>query len=281
MVVIENNTLTARIWSSLVMFIIFILLLYSNNTGFVFLTQIFLFLANWELLRMLEYRKKKLNKLSYTNCFLSRCRIPLEDYFMLFFINLFILSINLSSVFFQIVAIIIMICWILININEIKKYVFLIYPSSAFYFLTLFKIERVLIDYLFFIVLFAMLVDMSAFFVGRRIGGKKLAINISPGKTISGSIGGIIFPSIICLVLYYDTNNIHNVIFLTIFLSIISQFGDLLESKFKRFCYVKDSSNLIPGHGGVLDRLDSILLLIIVVSIMKLMDYNFFFYSVV
>ena len=277
MVVIKNNTLTARIWSSLVMFFIFILLLYSNNIGFIFLTQIILFLANWELLRMLEYRKKKLNKLSYTNCFLSRCRIPLEDYFMLFFINLFILSINLSSIFFQIVTITIMICWILININEIKKYVFLIYPSSAFYFLTLFKIERVLIDYLFFIVLFAMLVDMSAFFVGRRIGGKKLAINISPGKTISGSIGGIIFPSIICLVLYYDTNNIHNVIFLTIFLSIISQFGDLLESKFKRFCYVKDSSNLIPGHGGVLDRLDSILLLIIVVSIMKLMDYNFFF----
>ena len=274
MVVIKNNTLTARIWSSLVMFIIFILLLNSNNTGFIFLTQIILFLANWELLRMLEYRKKKLDKLSYTNCFLSRCRIPLEDYIMLFFINLFILSIILSSIFFQLVTIIILICWILININEIKKYVFLIYPSSAFYFLILLRIEGVLIDYLFFIVLFAMLVDMSAFFVGRRVGGKKLAINISPGKTISGSIGGIIFPSIICSVLYYDINN---VIFLTIFLSIISQFGDLLESKLKRFCSVKDSSNLIPGHGGVLDRLDSILLLIIVVSIMKLMDYNFFF----
>lgn len=274
MVVIKNNTLTARIWSSLVMFIIFILLLYSNNAGFIFLTQIILFLANWELLRMLEYRKKKLDKLSYTNCFLSRCRIPLEDYIMLFFINLFILSIILSSIFFQLVTIIILICWILININEIKKYVFLIYPSSAFYFLILLRIEGVLIDYLFFIVLFAMLVDMSAFFVGRRVGGKKLAINISPGKTISGSIGGIIFPSIICSVLYYDINN---VIFLTIFLSIISQFGDLLESKLKRFCSVKDSSNLIPGHGGVLDRLDSILLLIIVVSIMKLMDYNFFF----
>ncbi len=277
MVVIENNTLTARIWSSLVMFFIFILLLYSNNIGFIFLTQIILFLANWELLRMLEYRKKKLSKLSYTNCFLSRCRIPLEDYIMLFFINLFILSLIQSSIFFQLVTITILICWILININEIKKYVFLIYPSSAFYFLTLLRIDRVLIDYLFFIVLFAMLVDISAFFVGRRMGGKKLAINISPGKTISGSIGGIIFPSIICLVLYYDINNIYNVIFLTIFLSIISQFGDLLESKFKRFCYVKDSSNLIPGHGGVLDRLDSILLLIIVVSIMKLMDYNFFF----
>ena len=277
MVVIKNNTLATRIWSSLVMFIIFILLLYSNNAGFIFLTQIILFLANWELLRMLEYRKKKLNKSSYTNCFLSRCRIPLEDYFMLVFINLFIFSINLSSIFFQIVTITIMICWILININEIKKYDFLIYPSSAFYFLILLRIEGVLIDYLFFIVLFAMLVDMSAFFVGRRVGGKKLAINISPGKTISGSIGGIIFPSIIYSVLYYDINNIHNVIFLTIFLSIISQFGDLLESKFKRFCSVKDSSNLIPGHGGVLDRLDSILLLTIVVSIMKLMDYNFFF----
>ena len=277
MVVIKNNTLTARVWSSLVMFIIFILLLYSNNTGFIFLTQIILFLANWELLRMLEYRKKKLNKLSHTNCFLSRCRIPLEDYFMLFFINIFILSIILSSIFFQLVTITILICWVLINKNKIKKYIFLVYPSSAFYFLILLRIESVLIDYLFFIVLFAMLVDISAFFVGRRIGGKKLAINISPSKTISGSIGRIIFPSIICLVLYYDINNIHNVIFLTIFLSIISQLGDLLESKFKRFCYVKDSSNLIPGHGGVLDRLDSIFLLIIVVSIMKLMDYNFFF----
>ena len=170
MVVIKNNTLATRIWSSLVMFIIFILLLYSNNAGFIFLTQIILFLANWELLRMLEYRKKKLDKLSYTNCFLSRCRIPLEDYIMLFFINLFILSIILSSIFFQLVTIIILICWILININEIKKYVFLIYPSSAFYFLILLRIEGVLIDYLFFIVLFAMLVDMSAFFVAGSWG---------------------------------------------------------------------------------------------------------------
>ena len=59
-------------------------------------------------------------------------------------------------------------------------------------------------------------------------------------------------------------------------MSILSQIGDLIESKFKRYCNVKDSSNLIPGHGGILDRMDSILILIIFVSLMKLIDYNFF-----
>ena len=64
---------------------------------------------------------------------------------------------------------------------------------------------------------------------------------------------------------------------MTIILSIVAQVGDLVESKLKRYCHVKDSSNLIPGHGGILDRLDSILALIIFVTIMKLFNFDLFF----
>ena len=107
--------------------------------------------------------------------------------------------------------------------------------------------------------------------------GKKLSPRISPNKTVSGFLGGIFIPVFFCILVYGKKDYFLNIIFFSIAMSIVSQLGDLIESIFKRYCKVKDSSNLIPGHGGVLDRMDSILLLIIFVSLMKLLDYNFFF----
>ena len=158
-----------------------------------------------------------------------------------------------------------------------KNCFFLFYTSSAFYFLVKLKEDVNFVEYFLFLVLFTMTVDIAAFVVGKKVGGKKLAVNISPGKTISGSIAGVIIPVLLCLSIYANVDNFISIIILSSFLSLISQTGDLVESKFKRYCGVKDSSNMIPGHGGILDRLDSILLLIIVVSIMKLFGYNFFF----
>ena len=128
-----------------------------------------------------------------------------------------------------------------------------------------------------FIISFAILVDVSAYLVGSTLKGKKLAPRISPNKTISGFFGGILIPLFFCILIYGKENYFINIIFFSIVMSILSQIGDLIESKFKRYCNVKDSSNLIPGHGGILDRMDSILILIIFVSLMKLIDYNFFF----
>lgn len=101
--------------------------------------------------------------------------------------------------------------------------------------------------------------DTAAYFAGRYFGGKKLAPAISPGKTWSGAIGGT-FAGLLTGALVAISMNSEPVILALIglLLSVIAQAGDLAESAIKRHFGVKDSSNLIPGHGGVLDRLDGI-----------------------
>jgi phosphatidate cytidylyltransferase len=122
-----------------------------------------------------------------------------------------------------------------------------------------------------------MLTDVSAYIIGKRFKGIKLAKFVSPNKTVSGFIGALVIPTLICLIVYFNSNEVHTIIFSSIFFSLIVQFGDLLESLLKRKCFVKESSKLIPGHGGLLDRLDGVFLLIIIVSFLNILDFNFFF----
>ncbi len=103
--------------------------------------------------------------------------------------------------------------------------------------------------------------DIAAYFTGKILGGPKLAPEISPGKTWSGFFGGIAAAIVIGLfssLMFVGTTMFFVVI--SVVISIISQASDLLESRFKRLFGVKDSSHMIPGHGGVLDRLDGIML---------------------
>lgn len=102
--------------------------------------------------------------------------------------------------------------------------------------------------------------DIAAFFTGRAIGGPKLAPSISPGKTWSGLAGGVAAAAIIGALFAMAE---HMPGFVVLFLlsamtSAVSQGGDLLESYIKRLCGVKDSGDLLPGHGGVLDRVDGL-----------------------
>ena len=102
--------------------------------------------------------------------------------------------------------------------------------------------------------------DIAAYFAGRRFGGAKLLPAVSPKKTWSGAIGGLVSAMILAvLVSLYDSSvAAMALIFGAAFLSVISQIGDLFESWVKRLFDVKDSSQLIPGHGGFLDRLDGL-----------------------
>ena len=105
--------------------------------------------------------------------------------------------------------------------------------------------------------------DIGAYVVGKSMGGLKLAPVISPGKTWSGTAGGLTVAIIISIVFsmtLLPEQSIPGMIFLGAAICVASQIGDLLESYFKRANEVKDSGRLIPGHGGVLDRIDGVLL---------------------
>jgi len=114
--------------------------------------------------------------------------------------------------------------------------------------------------YLLYSVLVSILSDIGGLVCGKIFKGKKLT-KISPNKTISGSIGSFIF-SILPIPFFYKTqidDPLLNLFLITIFISLISQLGDLFISFLKRKAKVKDTSDLLPGHGGVLDRIDGII----------------------
>lgn len=109
--------------------------------------------------------------------------------------------------------------------------------------------------------------DVGAYFAGRAIGGRKLIPSVSPGKTVAGAVGGLVLAAVV-VVLYerFALKPHAQLAFLPgralafgLVVSAVAQLGDLVESLLKRDAGVKDSSHLIPGHGGVLDRVDSLL----------------------
>ena len=135
---------------------------------------------------------------------------------------------------------------------------FLGFSMSLFYMYRSISLELVL-----FLFLITIITDTYAYFGGMLIGKNKLLEVISPKKTWEGTIIGSLVGTFVCSVYYLTLINqnasIFSVAIIVLFLSLIGQFGDLFFSAIKRKYNVKDFSNIMPGHGGVLDRLDSII----------------------
>ena len=113
--------------------------------------------------------------------------------------------------------------------------------------------------WLIFIIAFA--TDTCAYFAGYAFGKHKLIPKVSPKKTIEGSIGGILGSTLICLAFgYYFNIDLKVIVILGFLGSIVAQVGDLFASSVKRYVGIKDYGKLIPGHGGILDRFDSVIL---------------------
>tara|TARA_B100001121_G_C18619651_1_gene588699 strand:- start:212 stop:892 length:681 start_codon:yes stop_codon:yes gene_type:complete len=138
---------------------------------------------------------------------------------------------------------------------------------------------------LFYVILICVFSDTGGYFIGKLIGGKKLT-KISPKKTISGSLGSFLFSIFPLFILWeffrninYDLvlgnieKNLLTLIFISLFLSLVCQLGDLLISYFKRLAKVKDTGTLLPGHGGLLDRIDGLIFVIPVAFILDKIFY--------
>jgi len=151
-------------------------------------------------------------------------------------------------------------------------YFLLVLPISAFY--LRFDIN---LNFFYLILIVCIFSDVGGYVVGKTIGGKKLT-KISPNKTISGSIGSFIF-SMLPLIFIYLFNietmflklNLVN-IFFSLFVSLVCQIGDLFFSYFKRLNNKKNTSNLLPGHGGLLDRIDGLIIVLPVVWLIKIFE---------
>ena len=154
------------------------------------------------------------------------------------------------------------------------KAISLLYLSLIVYFI--FAIESFYPNqkkYLLYAILVAILSDIGGLIIGKTFKGKKL-IKISPNKTISGSVGSFVFSIILIPFFYKDLIefNFLIIVIITLIISFISQTGDLFISYMKRKAKVKDTSDILPGHGGFLDRVDGIIFAIPI----SLILFNFF-----
>lgn len=104
--------------------------------------------------------------------------------------------------------------------------------------------------------------DTFAYFVGAPLGKHKLSPNVSPKKTVEGFFGGIlgaVTAAFFCYWVFFKSGGLNHLLVVAAFVGLIGQVGDLTESLFKRDAKIKDISHIIPGHGGILDRFDSLL----------------------
>jgi len=152
---------------------------------------------------------------------------------------------------------------------KIFGFIFLIISLHAFYKISLVPNE------VFFVILICVSTDVGGYIFGKLFKGPKLT-KISPNKTYSGMIGGY-FLSIITSFLFINLLNINlyffNLFTVIIFISTVSQVGDITISYFKRLSKIKNTGKLIPGHGGLLDRIDGMIFVFPVYYLISSIDY--------
>ena len=254
-----------RIISAIIMIIVFVPLLITGGKPFTVLLSLLAILGLYELLHMRETKKK----------------FPFLMKVFAYILVLFFSLNNFTSIDFKynidyrvMSFIIFVFLFPMVFINNSKKYnindaLFLIgstlFIGLSFNLLIITRNYDIL--YIVYLLIITILTDTFALFTGRLIGKHKMAPIISPNKTYEGFIGGMIAGVVTAVVFYHVAINpslpLAILVLITIALSVVGQLGDLVFSAIKRYYGEKDFSDLIPGHGGILDRFDSLIFVVL------------------
>jgi phosphatidate cytidylyltransferase len=206
--------------------------------------------------------QSELKKRSITSFFLILLLFLMYQYSYILIISMIVIAIISWIEFYALISKI----FIRENFSQkllrfLLKAISLLYLSSIVYLILIIETENGdLKVYLFYSILVGIASDLGGLIVGKIFKGKKLT-NISPNKTISGSVGSLIFSLLLVplFVKYFYLYGLPTFIMITILISLTTQVGDLLISLLKRKANVKNTSDILPGHGGMLDRIDGII----------------------
>ncbi|HIE59331.1 MAG TPA: phosphatidate cytidylyltransferase [Persephonella sp.] len=218
-------------------------ILYVNKFLFFLITAFIVSLATYEIGNLLKVKSENINpiELAVMGFFSSSVFLFFNIYIALILIFLYSFSKSIKS-------------W---KLEDLSFYIFSL-TYTVFFISTvaiLFEIDKYLLFVLFATVWAG---DTMAYVIGKFLGKRKLAPRVSPKKTIEGAIGSIAGSLVFGIFAAYYFNHIETIPAIVI-ASVIMQIGDLFESFIKRQVGKKDSSNLIPGHGGILDRIDALI----------------------
>lgn len=252
-----------RIITAIVAIALFLPILIYGNIPFLILIYAMATIGLYELLKM---KKMPLMTISSLLSFLLVWILLIPDRYSSFF----------DMIQYDKMDIVIIIAFLLLVITVISKNAFTfddaaflllssLYIGVAFYyFFGTRDVENGLLTMLF-VLITIWVTDSGAYFVGRSLGKRKLWPEISPNKTVEGFLGGVGSALVVAILFYFFSNldyNISKLIIMALLISIFGQLGDLVQSAYKRHYGVKDSGNILPGHGGILDRFDSLIFIL-------------------
>lgn len=257
----EKSSMKTRIWTGVVGLPLLILIMYLG--GFILVLGV----SALAFFGMIEYTRA-VNRMF---------RPKINRILMIALAVMLMVTIKLDYYFLMpvlLVSFIVIFCYEILSGNvEIQRgsatLMGLIYVPVMFGHLFLFETVNKGAYYMWLIFVIAFTTDTAAYFIGKSIGNRKIAPLISPKKTIAGSVGGVIVAAL-CTILYgtilssYFSFVLPWYLYLVVgvFGSIAGQCGDLMASMIKRKAKIKDFGTILPGHGGILDRFDSILFII-------------------
>lgn len=257
-----------RIVTAVVGILIFIPIVLIGGWIFTLTTYVLATVGLFELTRMYD-RKKALYYASLASLFLWLILMPTHNFTI--FVNKY------TKIEFMAMFIVFLLAYTVMTKNKFtfEQAGFLLLASLyvGIGFSYLIELRNSGMNYLLYVLFTIWATDTGAYFFGRAFGRKKLWPLISPNKTIGGAIGGICMAVIVGIIFQYVYPfhfSLFTVMIISVMISVVGQLGDLVASALKRHFRVKDAGTIFPGHGGILDRFDSLLFVLLVLSIIRI-----------